>query len=198
MTALFLSRILSSALMSMFDISPVFAEFALEALQIAAVPQRLAVVGVAGGYHEVEYLAAVVDDQVQLEAVEPAHGAPALLRKAGESAVGVRALYVAYPQCRGVGEAYAGALAQEHVLDEQAQADGHFLLQLYEAAVGDHSGKQMPHVTAHIANRMSMTIISASLMRFGLFLCRLPSLRPSPREYLCLTLENSLLYSSAM
>ena len=63
----------------------------------------------------------------------------------------MRALYVAYPQCRGVGEAYAGALAQEHVLDEQAQADGHFLLQLYEAAVGDHSGKQMPHVTAHIA-----------------------------------------------
>ena len=124
------------------DISPVSAEFALDALQIAPVPQRLAVVGVAGGYHEVEYLAAVVDDQVQLEAVEPAHGAPALLRKAGESAVGVRALYVAYPQCRGVGEAYAGTLAKEHVLDEQAQVDGHFLLQLYEAAVGDHSGKQ--------------------------------------------------------
>ena len=77
---------------------------------------------------------------------------------------------VFYPQCRGVGEAYAGTLAQEHVLDEQAQADGHFLLQLYEAAVGDHSGKQMPHVTLH----------------------------PSPREYLCLTLENSLLYSLTM
>ena len=88
---------------------------------------------------------------MQLETVESAHGDPALLRKAGESAVGVHALDVAYPQCRGVGEAYAGTLAQEHVLDEQAQADGHFLLQLYEAAVGDHSGKQMPHVTAHIA-----------------------------------------------
>ena len=133
------------------DISPISAEFALDVLQIAPVPQRLAVVGVARGNHEVEYLAAVVDDQVQLETVEPAHGGPALLRKAGESAVGVHALDVAYPQCRGVGEAYAGTLAQEHVLDEQAQADGHFLLQLYEAAVGDHSGKQMPHVTAHIA-----------------------------------------------
>ena len=84
-------------------------------LHIAAVPQRLAVVGVAGGNHEVEYLAAVVDDQVQ--------------------------------------------------------ADGYFFIQFYEATVGDHSGKQMPHVTAHIAetevleaaepsvwNRMSMTI----------------------------------------
>ena len=110
------------------------------------VPQRLAIVGIAGGNHEVEYLAAVVDDQAQHEAVEPAHGGPALLRKAGESAVGVHALEVAYPQCRGVGEAYAGTLAQEHVLDEQAQADGHFLFQLYEAAVGDHSGKQMPHI----------------------------------------------------
>ena len=48
-----------------------------------------------GGNHEVEYLAAVVDDQVQLETVEPAHGGPALLRKAGESAVGVHALDVA-------------------------------------------------------------------------------------------------------
>ena len=44
-------------------------------------------------HEHVPHVVATVDDQVQLEAVEPAHGGPALLRKAGESAVGVHALY---------------------------------------------------------------------------------------------------------
>ena len=82
------------------DISPVAAKFALDVLHVAPVPERVAVVGVAGGYHEVEYLPAVVDDQVQLEAVEPAHGGLSFLCQAGESTVRVHAFDVAHSKCR--------------------------------------------------------------------------------------------------
>ena len=55
---------------SLADISPVSAELALDIPDVALVPERVAVVGVARGNHEVEYLSAVIDDQVQLEAAE--------------------------------------------------------------------------------------------------------------------------------
>ena len=84
----------------------------------------------------------IVDDQVQLEAVEPSHGGLSFLGQAGESTVRVHALDVAHPQCRRVREADAGVLAQKHVLDEQCQAEGHLLLQLHEAAVGGEDGEQ--------------------------------------------------------
>ena len=97
MTALLRSRSQSSARISMFrivahmcdelysvdeehlekgldDISPVSVGLATDVLHVALVPERVAVVRVAGGNHEVENLSVVVDDQVQLEAVEPSYG----------------------------------------------------------------------------------------------------------------------------
>ena len=82
------------------DIAPVPAELAPDVLHVALVPERLAVIGVAGGDHEVEYFSAVVDDQVQLEAIEPSHGGLSFLGQAGESTVRVHALDVAHSQCR--------------------------------------------------------------------------------------------------
>ena len=123
------------------DIAPVPAELAPDVLHVALVPERFAVVGVAGSDHEVEYFSPVVDDQVQLEAVEPSHCGLSFLGQTGESTVRVHALDVAHSQCRRVREADAGALAQKHVLDEQCQAEGHFLFQFHEAAVGGEDGE---------------------------------------------------------
>lgn len=82
------------------DISPVSAELALDIPDVALVPERVAVVGVARSNHEVEYLSAVIDDQVQLEAVELSHGGLSFLGQTRESTVRVRALDVAHSQCR--------------------------------------------------------------------------------------------------
>ena len=60
-----------------------------------------------------------------------------------------------------------GAHAQKHVLDAQRQAEGHLLLQFHEAAVGGEDGEQDEYA-----------IISASLMRLGLFLQRCHSVHP--------------------
>ena len=87
---------------------------------------------------------------MQLEAIEPAPGGLSFLGQTGESTVRVHALDVAHSQCRRVREADAGALAQKHVLDEQCQAEGHFLFQLHEAAVGGEDGEQVPHVAADV------------------------------------------------
>ena len=135
---------------SLADIAPVPAELALDVLHVALVPERVAVIGIAWGNHEVEYFSAVVDDQVQLEAVEPAHGGLSFPGQTGESTVRVHALDVAHSQCRRIREADAGALAQKHVLDEQRQAEDHLLLQFHEAAVGGEDGEQVPHVAAEV------------------------------------------------
>ena len=46
------------------DIAPVPAELTPDVLHVALVPERVAVIGIAWGNHEVEYFSAVVDDQM--------------------------------------------------------------------------------------------------------------------------------------
>lgn len=56
------------------------------------VPERLPVVDIAGGEHEVQYFPLFAADQMKLEAVEPPHGTLASLRKPPEDLVEVDAL----------------------------------------------------------------------------------------------------------
>jgi hypothetical protein len=106
---------------------------------------RLAVVGVAGREAQVQQLALVADDQVELEPVEPPGGRPAAGGQARHDPVAVDPRVVAHPQRRGVDEAdaRAGSQAGPQVSRQPQQGVGH---PLHEAVVADQPGELAPQV----------------------------------------------------
>ena len=93
----------------------------------------------------------VIDYQVQLEAVEPPHGALSFGRQSLHGLVHVHPLNMARYQRSGVDDGNARALAQGAGLKEQHEVKSHLRLTLHEAVVGDGAGEFLLHVLADIS-----------------------------------------------
>ena len=132
------------------DVSPVREELSEEPFREPPVLQGFPVVYIARGELPLDDLAPVVDDQVQLEAVEPAHRALALGRPPPHRLVLLLALDVAGDQRRGVYDGYARALAQGACQQEQQQVEGNLRLALHETVVGDGVWELLAHVLAYV------------------------------------------------
>ena len=134
------------------DVALVSEEPAEDPLYEGPVPERLAVVHIARGEHEAQEVAFLVADQMQLEAVEPAHGALPALREAPEDPVEMDALVPAHAQGRAVHEAYACAVAHTAPPHEQYERHGHLPLKLDKAVIGDHAGEKACHIPADLVH----------------------------------------------
>ena len=117
------------------DISLVRDEFSVDELHECLVFERLPVIHVPRRYHEIEQLALLVANKVQLKPEEPAHGTPAPLGDSPEDLVHVDSLVPAHPERSAVNETHARTLAKQHLLDKQCQRDCHVALQLHEPVV---------------------------------------------------------------
>jgi len=100
------------------DISFVANQFAVDELHERFHFQRLAVIDISGCDHEIQNLALVVADQMQLEAVKPAEGTFAALCYPLEHLAHVDALVSADPEQYTVHKADSGTLPQQTLLDE--------------------------------------------------------------------------------
>ena len=134
------------------DVPLVADKFSEDLLDEGFVPQRLAVIDIAGREHKVQEVSLLVADEMQFEAVEPSHRALATLGKPFEHLVDMDSLIPADAQRRAVHETDSGAAAHAAPLHEQDEGNCHFLLQLYEAVVGYGIGKQVLHVLANLIN----------------------------------------------
>ena len=83
--------------------------------------QRLPVVHISGGNHEVRQFSVFVAYQVELQAEEPSHGAFAPPGNATESLVEVNPPVLAHTRRGAVHDADAGALAGQNLLYEQGK-----------------------------------------------------------------------------
>ncbi len=142
------------------DISLVPDKLSVQEIHKCLVVKRLSVVNIPGGYHEVQQLAPLIADEVQLEAEEPAHGAFASLGYALERPVDMDALILAHPERGAVNEADARAFAQEHLLDEQRQGNGDLPLQLDEAVIGHQAGEQVAEM---LRDMLQIEVLQASV-----------------------------------
>ena len=141
-------------------VSLVSDEFPVEEFHKGLVVERLAVIYISRGNHEVEQLPPLVTAQVQLEPEEPAHGALPPLGNALEGLVDVDALIPAYPERSAVHEADARTLAQQCLLDEQCKGNGHILLQLNEPVVGYQPGEQVPEM---LRDMLQIEVLQAAI-----------------------------------
>ena len=117
------------------DISLVRHKFPVDELHESFVFERLPVIHIPRRYHEIEQLAPLIADKVQLKPEEPAHGTLAPLGDSLEDPVYVDPLVLAYPQRRAVNETDTRALAKQHLLDKQRQRNRHVVLQLDKTIV---------------------------------------------------------------
>src|SRR6185312_4428361 len=129
------------------DVALVAEEFAEEALDQAR--HGLAIIHVAWGQTEGEEFPAVVDHQVQLEAVEPADRGLATAGVHPEDAVLVDARIAADRQGGGVHEADAGAIAQLRVRVD-GQRHQHPRQQFDEAMVAHELRELRAQVALHL------------------------------------------------
>ena len=122
-----------------------------ESLSELPILQRFPVVDVSRRELPLDDLPLVVDDQMQLESIEPAHRALSLGGPSLHGLVLLLPLDVAGHQGRGVDDGYARALAQGTGLEEEQQVKPHLSLTLHEARVGYGIGEILAHVLADIA-----------------------------------------------
>src|SRR5574344_342132 len=133
------------------DVSSVGKEFPEEFFRESAVLQRCPVIHVARRELPLYDFPLVVDDQMQLESVEPAHSTLSLGCPALHRLVHVHPLDVARHQRSRVNNGDARTLAQRTGLQEQQQVKGHLCLTLYETVIGHRMGKFLLHMLADIA-----------------------------------------------
>ena len=89
--------------------------------------------------------------QMQLESIEPAHGALPLGSPSLHGLVLLLPLDVAWYQRSGVDDGYARALAKSASLEKEQQVKPHLSLTLHEAVVWNGMREVLPHVLADIA-----------------------------------------------
>ena len=124
---------------------------------------RFAVVDVARRDAEGQEFAPVIDDQVQLEAVEPAHGGFAPAGHLLEHLVAVNAAVVARHQGGGIDEGQAGVLAPAGV---QENAHGHQgrRNQRHKSSITQQVGKLAPTVPAQLQQVERLEVAVLGLM----------------------------------
>ena len=130
------------------DVPFVSHQFSEDLLDEGLVPQRLPIIDIAGGDHEVQQVSLLVADQMQFEAVEPAHGALPSLGKPLEDLMKMDALVPAYTQRGAVHEADTRACSRAALLREQDERYGNLPLQFYKAVIGNCVRKQVRHILA--------------------------------------------------
>ena len=132
------------------DVSSVSKKLSEQALGELLVLERFAVIHVARSEHPLYDLGLVVDNKVQLEAVEPSHRTLPLRRPSSHGLVHVCTLDVATDKRGGVNDGHAGTLAQGAGLEEQQQVQCYLRLTFYEAVVGDAVGELAAHVLTDV------------------------------------------------
>ena len=124
------------------DVSPVREKLPEESFRELSVPERVPVVDIARREHPLDDLPPVVDDEVQLEPVEPSHRALALRGPSPHGPVLPLALDVAGGERRGVDDGDSRALAQGAGLLEQQQVRPDLRLALHEAVAVTLAGNR--------------------------------------------------------
>ena len=131
------------------------------------VPERLPVVDIAGGEHEVQYFSLFAADQMKLEAVEPPHGTLPSLCKALEDLVEADALVTTHAQGGAVHEADASAGSHAAPLHEKDERDSHLPLQFDETVIGDSLWEQVSPVFADLIQvKVLKAFISAQMEQY--------------------------------
>ena len=104
----------------------------------------VAVVHIARRQAEAQDLPTVIDDKVELEAIEPSRGAPAPLRGALENLMLLYPMAVAYVQRCGFHKAYARAGgASTHRLHKQRQGHGGIGHKLHKPVIADKPWEEL-------------------------------------------------------
>ena len=132
------------------DVSPVGEQLPEQLVREVTVFQWGAIIDIAWGQSPLHDLSLVIDDQVQLEAVEPAHRALAQGRQSPHRPVRAHTFDMTGDQRRGVYDGDASALAQGARLKEQQQVHPHLCLTLHETVVGDGMWELLTHMPADI------------------------------------------------
>ena len=104
----------------------------------------VAVVHIARRQAEAQDLPTVIDDKVELEAIEPPCGAFASLRDALKNLMLLYPMVVAYVQCCGVHKAYACAEGVgAHRLDKEGQGHGGIGHKLHKPVIADKPWEEL-------------------------------------------------------
>ena len=103
------------------DIPPVCEEFSKQPLGEAFILQWLPVIYIAWRELPLDNLSPVIDDKMELEAIEPTHRALSLCRPASHGSVLPLTLDVTGSQWCGINDGYARTLAQCTCLEKQQQ-----------------------------------------------------------------------------
>ena len=146
------------------DVSSVGKEFSEESLRKLLVFQWLAVIAVPRCELPLDDFAPVVDDQMQLEPVEPPHGAFSLLGSPSHGLVHVHPLDMAGHQRSGVNNGDASAFAQGACLKEQEQVKSDLGLAFYETVIRDDMRKLFAHMLADVAQIERFEVTEATGM----------------------------------
>ena len=130
----------------LLDVAPVSEDLSEELLREDLPDAVIPVVHVCACKTECHDLPTVVAQQVEPEAVAPAHRAPAVGGHAPEDLVGIAAKVVAYGYHRAVDEAYPGTSAESHDFHEQHHQEEHARHKFHEAVVGHGRREIRPQV----------------------------------------------------
>ena len=133
------------------DVSPVGEELSEEPPDEPPILQGLPGISVSRSELALDNLALVIDDQVELESVEPSHRALSL----GSSSLHRPMLLLTFDveggNRRGIDDGYTRAPAEGSGLKEDQQMDSHLRLTLHKTVIGYGMGKVLAHVLADIA-----------------------------------------------
>ena len=144
------------------DVPPDCEEFPEEPLGKPPVLQGVPVIGVSRRELPLDDLAFVIDDQVELEPIEPSHRALPLGRPPLHRLVLPLPLDVAGDQGRGVDDGNARALAKGAGLQEDQQVDADLRLTLHEVVIGYGMGEILAHVLADISQVERLQVAEVS------------------------------------
>lgn len=132
------------------DVALVGEELAEYRFEEAFVFQWLPIVHVCLGNRKIQYLAPVVYDDVQLEAVEPAHRRLAHLGNTLEHFVPLDTLVVTDPDRGGIHKGNTRTLPQTAGLQKYRHRHKYTLAKLHEAVIGYRSRKFTLHMSLYI------------------------------------------------
>ena len=110
----------------------------------------LPIVHICPGDGKIQYLSPIVDDDMQLEAIEPPHCRLSYFSNSFEHLVARNPFVMAHPYRSGVYKGYARTFTQTAGFQKNGHRHDHFLRKLYKAVVGHSGGEFGLHMLLHI------------------------------------------------
>lgn len=126
--------------------------------------ERFPVIHVAGSKDKVQDFSPVVDDQVELESIEPADGTLPFLGDIFECLMLFLPLYMAATKRGGVDKGDSGTSAHAHHLDKDRQRYANFTLQFYKTIVGHSLREIFPHVLLDVKDIKAFQVLECPAM----------------------------------